>query len=93
MQVVAKEVSIPARLERLFTRVVKRTNCHGFMLDSMDMTLIRSGPYTICELFHIPKKKRGYGIAVRSYTDKQNSVAGEAISFTRATEDLLKKLK
>lgn len=93
MQVIFKEACVPSRLERLYSRVVKRTKKDRFSLDDMDMTVIRSGPFTICELFHIPMKKRGYGIAIRSYGDHENRTAGEAISFTRAAEDLLKKLQ
>ncbi len=92
MRVLLNEGVVPQHLERLYNRVVKRANSKKSALTDMDMTVIRSGPYTICELFHIPKKKRGYGIAIRSYTDHENHTAGEAISFTRAAEDLLKKL-
>jgi len=104
-EVLLDREDVPSSLYGLYYRVVNRINPknqEGAKLewasekntirDELDMTLTRIGPYTICELFYATKRKHGYGIAIRSYEDKQNQAVGQAISFTRSVEDLLKKL-
>ena len=89
-------VQLSAHMEKLVYRAVNRVKPdQPVNTDNVDFVFYKYGPFTLCKLVYTdPKTSKfftGYGVANRSYRDKENTSVGCNVAFIAAARQAFAK--